>query len=310
MNKKNLELLDCPICRVGLVEEGLLLRCLAQPTHTFEVEDDIVKMLPLDLSQDVKLSQDKWGQFYEEKEKNLSEEQLYEEYRKNFFDNVYRQVNKSKAFKDSIFLEIGCGPFILGQMVANECKLIVGIDFSLNALRTGRLMLRRKGIENFLLIWGDILQMPIKENAVDLLYGGGVMEHFKDTQKAVNEFYRVLKPSGVTFNAVPYLNLAALTYRQIYGNIPNFPIVKQLAEFLHIKILKSRHMIFGYELSFIAGQLINFHKKAGFPQVQVEKFDSKLFFDFIPFKFLRPAFRFIADNFRLFWPMVKVTAIK
>ena len=95
-------------------------------------------------------------------------------------------------------------------------------------------------------------------------------------------YIRVLKKEGVSFNTAPYLNIGSLTYRQIWGNIPNFPILKQLAEFIHIKLLKGQHMIFGYEFSFLGSTLKKFHKKAGFEKIYVDKFKVKLAFDFVP----------------------------
>lgn len=171
-------------------------------------------------------------------------------------------------------------------------------------------MLDGKGITNYQLILGDINKMPIKSNSIDLLYGGGVIEHCENTQTVINEIYRVLKPGGVSFNTVPYLNLGALTYRQIWGNIPEFPLLKQLAEFVHIKLLGARHMTFGYELSFSAGYLRALHKKAGFKKVTVDKFETKLMFDFIPFDFSRRVCIYLANHCRLFWPMIKVVAEK
>ena len=50
-------------------------------------------------------------------------------------------------------------------------------------------------------------------------------------------------------------------------------------------------MIFGYEMSFLGPTLKRIHKKAGFKKVKVGKFNVKLTFDFVPFKFLKNIMR-------------------
>lgn len=170
-------------------------------------------------------------------------------------------------------------------------------------------MLKNKGIKNYMLIQGDIRFLPIKNNCIDVIYGGGVIEHFSDTQSCVGELYRVLKKGGVSINTVPYLNLGSLTYRQLWGNIPNVPLLKQIAEFIHINILRGSHMVFGYEMSFTKSFLLSIHKKVGFRKTTLDHFDVRSSFDFIP-KNIRPICNYLAKHVEMFWPMLKVVGIK
>ena len=310
MHKKALGILACSVCRSSIELREDRLICLGSNHHEFQIDGNIALMLPSSLPDDLELSKKKWDSFYRGKRVNHDYGQLHQRYLEDNFDNVFQQINRAKSLKGKVFLEIGCGPFILGQMIAKDCNLVIGIDFSYPALKMAEAMLTRKGIGNFLLVLGDVRKMPLRDGCVDILYGGGVLEHFIDTQQAVNEFYRVVKSEGISFNTVPFLNLGSLSYRQVWGNIPNLPLLKQLAELVHIKLLGTRHMTFGYELSFTAEQLIKMHKKAGFKEVSVEKFETKLMFDFIPFKFLKRFFISLANNCRFFWPMVKVVAEK
>ena len=187
-------------------------------------------------------------------------------------------------------------------------NLIIGIDFCLSALKIAKKLLDKKGITNYLLIQGDILKMPLKNSSIDFIYGGGVIEHFKNTQSCINELFRVLKVNGVVMNSVPYLNIGSI-YRQIFGNIPNIIILKQIAEFIHIKLLNGKHMIFGYEMSFLATTLKKIYKKAGFNKISVNKFEFELAFDFVPNSLKKP-FVWLANNSRFFWPMIKVVSKK
>ncbi|MCK4781677.1 methyltransferase domain-containing protein [Candidatus Parcubacteria bacterium] len=310
INQELLQYLCCPRCKSALTEQDIFLVCEKCGQKYEIIDENIVKIIP-NLTQDLELSIQKWDEFYQKQLRDKSCFKEREDYLDNFFEDEYRQINEYKKINnDLVFLEVGCGPMIFGQKIANQCRLVIGIDFSPTALKIAKRMLEAKGIKNYLLIQGDILNMPIKTNTVDLIYGGGVIEHFKNTQTCINELYRVLKEDGVSFNTVPYLNLGSLTYRQIWGNIPNFPVLKQLAEFIHIKLLKKRHMIFGYELSFLGSTLKKMHRKVGFKEIYVDKFKVKLSFDFIPTEFLKKICIKIANNSRLFWPMIKVIAKK
>jgi len=261
-------------------------------------------------TRDLELTRDKWEGEYKRQLENGEYRALEERYHRDVFPYVYRQLSAAKPLRQGVFLEIGCGQMFLGQLVARECKLVIGIDLSFSALQIAKRMLERKGIKNYLLILADVRRIPLKDEFVDLLYGGGVIEHFPDTAGVICEMQRVLKRGGIAFNAVPYLNLGTLTYRQIWGNIPDFPVLKQLAELVHVRLLRGRHMKFGYELSFTAGQMKSLHGKAGFRKVSAGKFDTKLMFDFIPSRFLKKICTHLADNYSLFWPMIKVVAEK
>jgi len=310
INDDFLHYLCCPICKSDLKKQDNFLICENCGKKYEIIEGNVVKIIS-DLTPDLELSIYKWDKFYQKRLEDKSYLKEYKNYIENFFKDTHDQLFREKELnKESIYLEIGCGPMFFGQEIANEVGLVIGVDFCLSALEIAKKSLEAKGDKNYLLIQGDILNMPIKENTIDLIYGGGVIEHFKNTQKCVDELYRVLKKDGISFNTVPYLNVGSLTYRQIWGNIPNFPVLKQLAEFIHLRLLRGKHMRFGYELSFLGSTLKKIHKRAGFKKVYVDKFKVKLSFDFIPAKFLKKICIMIANNHRLFWPMIKIIAKK
>lgn len=306
LHSEAVEYIGCPSCGspVSVHDNGLTCReCQRQ----YEVLDGVARMA-YGLSPDRQLSEVKWDEFYDEKLDTGSYNEEYEEYVDQYFQDTLDQINAEKEIRDVTYLEIGCGPFFMGQALASKCRLVIGVDFSARAIDIAKKMMDEKEITNYLLVQGDVLNLPLLDGTVDCIYGGGVIEHFKETQVCVNELYRVLKKGGVSFNTVPYLNLGTV-YRQVWGNIPNFPVLKQLAEFIHITLLRGRHMTFGYEMSFRPRRMMKVHQRAGFTEVKIDKFDVELVLEYIPDILAKPL-AWLATNSRLFWPMMKVIGVK
>jgi len=302
-SKKYLDYLCCPSCKSNLYFLGNNLICESCQT-TYEVADGIVKITSI-FSKDIELSIEKWDEIYMKQLHSGDFYKAFNEYRQKYFNSVYNQIfSEKKLDKNSVYLEIGCGTFFFGQAIAEKVGIIIGMDFCSSALKIAKKLLDEKGVTNYLLIQGDILKMPLKNSSVDFIYGGGVIEHFKNTQSCIDKLFIVLKEKGVVMNSVPYLNISSLTYRQLWGNIPNIIILKQIAEFVHIKLLKGKHMIFGYELSFLGKTLRKMHKRAGFKKIVVSKFEIELRLDSTP-NFLKKPLIWLAGSCRFFWPMIE-----
>jgi ubiquinone/menaquinone biosynthesis C-methylase UbiE/uncharacterized protein YbaR (Trm112 family) len=303
-----LDILACIDCGSNLSKKDGKLIC-SQCGCEYKIENDIV-LVDSDYGKNTKLSQNKWEKWYQDQLKN-------ETYKKEFVDNYrmfyefgYKQFLESKKLtKNDIFLEIGCGQFYHSLVLADKCKLVVGIDFSPSALKIAQKMMESKGITNYLLIQAELSKLPLKNNSVDFIYGGGVLEHFDNTPDCLRELNRVLKRNGISFNTVPIVNLASLTYRQIWGNIPDIPMVREIFKFVHIRLLKARHMVFGYERSFWIPSLKKLHQQAGFTKTKVKRYKTDLRFAFIP-KFLRPVCIYLSEHSILFWPMAIFEARK
>jgi len=308
MEPDKLKYICCPKCNGELKQEKNHLNCIKCIAEFRINSDDIIEIIP-NLSKDLSLSIAKWDELYRKQYKSKSYFKDYKIYKNKYLDDVLKQINKQdKINQESVYLEIGCGPFYLGSAIAKRCKLIIGIDMCPHALKIAKDILGANKVKNYILIQGDILQLPIKNDYIDIIYGGGVIEHFNNTVQCLHELHRVLKKSGISVNSVPHLNIGSLTYRQIWGNIPNLPLLRPLGEYVHIKLLKGKHMIFGYELSFTSKTLINLHQKAGFKKIETSKFDVQTTFEFIPTK-IRFIFNWLTKS-SLFWPMIKVIAIK
>lgn len=300
--------LICVDCQGSLSKSGNFLIC-QKCGRKYKYSNGILDCIG-EMAEEKIFSQKKWDIFYKNWQGKGKVDEEYEKSLPIFQKYGVEQILKYyKVNKKTIYFELGCGTFTIGSLLAKECKLVIGIDFSMPALKIAKKIMDNNGIKNYLLIRGDIFKIPLKDKTVDLLYGGGVIEHFKDTSGCIREFARIMKKNGIALNAVPFLNIGSLTYRQLWGNIPDFPIIKQLAEWIHLKLLKGKHMYFGYELSFTRLKLKKLHLKYGFKKIKFVRLDCEIMLGFLPV-IVRPAARYLAENCSWFWPMMLVVAKK
>jgi len=305
------EYVVCPVCFSGLIFKNTNIHCSSCGTSYKLYDNDIISTVN-DTTGKTEFSREKWEEYYHDETFQKEAEKTYKESTlpivlKQIFEYTGKHSETTRTF-----LEIGCGRADLGQEMARRGWLFIGIDYSLHILKSLKERLESQSIENYLLIHGDITSLPVRTGSIDFIYGGGVIEHFKDTQPVVDHLFRVLKKDGVSFNSVPYFNIGNVVYRSQWGSIPNVPVLKQIAEFINIKILKGKHMRFGYELQFTTGQLKKIHMRAGFKpdNISIDRFDYTVTLEIIKNKFLREFFTYLIKSNRQFWQMVKVIGIK
>lgn len=258
------------------------------------------------------LSKRMWDTYYESNSKYVESE--LDIYVKSDFNEVvingfWRGVQQSPA------LEIGCGSagfsFILAKMGAK----VVGLDISKQALLQAKTRFLKRRHEGYF-VQGDIRHLPFKNNTFKFIFGGGTIEHVEDTLEVVKEVARTLDKNGVFVATVPVVSLTTFTYCQLWGNIPDVPIIKQIAEFLHLKILNGQHMCYGYEKSFTPKKICKFFKNCGFCNIQIGRHEGPVELEnirnYIPKFICNKIIKFFQklSYFRLFWPSIYVKGEK
>jgi SAM-dependent methyltransferase len=295
--------LACPQCR-GKLDKGL--RCSSCGAR-FSRKAGIPMLLPRDLPEDMLRSIRAWDLQWAARQGAATEVSRVE-YERDYLQDTLRQVLEVvDPRKHRRYLEIGCGPGFLGVELARRGFQVGGLDCCFEALKLAKDVYRKAG-QKADFVGGDLHHLPLAEGSVDFLYGGGVIEHFDDTLGALRELNRVLAPGGVSFNTVPYVSVGSFTYRQLWGNIPDLPILRPLFKFIHVRLLGGGHLKFGHEMSFTARKMVRLHRLAGFSRVTVRRFEVYLPLYFLP-SFLRPLARRLT-RFRPFWPMIAVVAVK
>ena len=92
-------------------------------------------------------------------------------------------------------LEAGCGMATDGVRFAAAGARYTGVDFSPTALSLARRRFALEGLPGRF-AQGSLTDLPFPDRSFDLVFSHGVIHHMADTEAAVGQFHRVLRPGG------------------------------------------------------------------------------------------------------------------
>jgi len=133
--------------------------------------------------------------------------------------NLYDEAQKSGLPQEAVLASLGCGnPTALAKLKPGEVVLDLGsgggIDVLLSAKRVGptgkaygvdmtdemlalaRENQRKSGIENVEFLKGELENLPLPDNTVDVIISNCVVNLSGDKDRVLAEAFRVLKPGG------------------------------------------------------------------------------------------------------------------
>lgn len=135
-----------------------------------------------------------------------------------YSQDLYEDTVKSHTHPDIKLLDLGCGHQFLPHWRSEEekrlvenCKMIVGIDYDLHALKNHKNILLK--------VRGDITTLPFKDNFFDLVTANMVVEHLDNPDVQFQEVNRVLKHGGIFVFHTPNVFGYALIMRRLVPNI-------------------------------------------------------------------------------------------
>lgn len=126
---------------------------------------------------------------------------------REFFDDVERhryeeyapwmpEVMGFDSFKGKSLLEIGCGMGSDLMQFARGGARCTGVDLTPRSIEISRHRFQLYNMPgDFLITDGE--HLPFKDESFDVVYSNGVLHHTPDTEGAVREVHRVLKPGGI-----------------------------------------------------------------------------------------------------------------
>ena len=96
-------------------------------------------------------------------------------------------------------LDFGCGPgtISLGLAQAVDPGELHGVDMEESQIDLARAVAQEHGQENAIFHLGDVMELPFEDGFFDVAHCHNVLVHVPDTQAALTEVRRVLKPSGI-----------------------------------------------------------------------------------------------------------------
>ena len=116
---------------------------------------------------------------------------LYSKYGKISCKNIYDFL-KDKQYDN--LLDIGCGTGYLINMLSKDYEAkYVGLDLSPEMIKQAS----SKNINNVQFLEGRSDQIPFEDNIFDVVTCSQSFHHYPDTDKAMQEARRVLKPGGL-----------------------------------------------------------------------------------------------------------------
>ncbi len=137
--------------------------------------------------------------------------------------------------------DLGAGEGLLSQLLARRAEQVWCIDNSPRMVEVGSELARKNGLANLTYKLGNIEQVPLPDQSVDLAILSQALHHAEHPQRAVDEAYRILRPGG----QILVLDLNEHTFE------------------------KARELYADVWLGFKESALHGFLKKAGFAKVEV-----------------------------------------
>jgi ubiquinone/menaquinone biosynthesis C-methylase UbiE len=106
-----------------------------------------------------------------------------------------REVVTSTSLRGKRILEVGCGPGVDLVHLAATGARVTAVDLTPEAVSLARRHLEVRGLDATVQE-ANAERLPFDEGTFDVVYSHGVLHHTVDTQRAIDEVRRVLKPGG------------------------------------------------------------------------------------------------------------------
>ncbi|MDP8243883.1 MAG: metalloregulator ArsR/SmtB family transcription factor [Candidatus Hinthialibacter antarcticus] len=111
-------------------------------------------------------------------------------------DLVTLQSLESLVPPQLVVADIGCGTGHILLTLARVVHKVIGVDNSKKMLALAEKNAKRAKYKNVELRFGDMENLPFKDNEVDAVFAGLVLHHAPDPSLAISEMARIVKPGG------------------------------------------------------------------------------------------------------------------
>jgi ubiquinone/menaquinone biosynthesis C-methylase UbiE len=139
-----------------------------------------------------------------------------------------------------VIADLGAGEGTFSQLLAQRAEKVIAVDNSEKMVEYGRMMAAKNGVVNVEYRQGDLEDLPVAAESVDLAFFSQALHHAQHPEKAVAEAHRILRPGG----HVAVLDLVKHNFEQ------------------------AREMYADVWLGFGEAEILRFLRKAGFQDLQ------------------------------------------
>jgi ubiquinone/menaquinone biosynthesis C-methylase UbiE len=140
--------------------------------------------------------------------------------------------------RDSLILDVGCGPGFLACDLAKQGYQGFGIDISDSMINLSKDNLKDKGW-NFSV--RDVEQTRFEENKFDCIIASGVIEYMNEDLKMLQELQRILKPGGYLIINVTNIFGYSTSLNSLTNLVKRIPFIMGLLSIIRKQSLKSEH---------------------------------------------------------------------
>lgn len=137
--------------------------------------------------------------------------------------------------------DLGAGEGLISQLLARRAERVTCIDNSPKMVEFGRELAKKNGFSNLDYQLGDIEEVPLKDESVDLALLSQALHHAQHPETAVQEAFRILQPGGELI----------------------------IVDLLEHQFEKARELYADIWLGFSENTLYQFLKNAGFRKIEV-----------------------------------------
>ena len=95
-----------------------------------------------------------------------------------------------------VIADLGAGEGMVAQLLAPSAKKVHCIDNSKSMVEIGTKLAKKNGLTNLSYKYGDIEKVPLDDASIDLALMSQSLHHAQRPEIALQEAYRILKPSG------------------------------------------------------------------------------------------------------------------
>ncbi len=98
-----------------------------------------------------------------------------------------------------VVVDLGSGAgndAFVARSITGEKGKVIGVDFTAKMIDKARLNARKLGFSNVVFRYGDIEEIPVEDNEVDVVVSNCVLNLVPNKAQAFAETFRILKPGG------------------------------------------------------------------------------------------------------------------